>query len=63
MKDFSQNISNYIRLRLIWVKHYKGLSINYVVSRGEGVKNFQFYLVKRQLRGGKGVKMADFETT
>ena len=31
-----------------------GPSINYVVSRGEGggVKNCQFYFVKRQLRGG-----------
>ena len=41
-----------------------GPSINYVVSMGEGVgvKNCQFYLVKRRLRGGGG-KIADFETT
>ena len=26
-------------------------------------KNCQFYLVKRQLRGGRGSKIADFETT
>ena len=35
-----------------------GPSTNYVVSRGEGegVKNGQFYLVKRRLRGGDWVK-------
>ena len=27
------------------------------------VKNCQFYLVKRRLRGGRGPKIADFETT
>ena len=31
--------------------------------KGGGVKNCQFYLVKRQLRGGRGSKIADFETT
>ena len=41
----------------------KGPPINYVVSRGEGVKNCQFYLVKRQLRGGRGSKIADVEPT
>ena len=39
----------------------QGPSINNVVSRGE-VKNCQFYLIKRQLRGGKGSKIANFET-
>ena len=41
-----------------WFKSVKGPSINYVVSRGEGggVKNCQFYLVKRRLRGVEGVK-------
>ena len=40
----------------------KGPSINYVVSRGEGgrVKICQFYLVKRRLRGGEGVKNRRF---
>ena len=38
----------------------KGPSINYVVSRGRGVKNYQFYLVKRRLRGGEGVKNRQF---
>ena len=33
----------------------KGLSINYVVSRGEGIKNCQFYQVKIQLdKSGEG---------
>ena len=41
----------------------KGSSINYVVSEGEGVKNCRFYLVKRQLIGGGGSKIADFEMT
>ena len=26
-------------------------------SQGEGVKNFRFYIVKRQLRGGGGQKL------
>ena len=43
---------------------YSVYSINYVVSvRGEGVKNCQFYLVKRRQRGGRGLKIADIETT
>ena len=43
----------------------QGPSINYVVSggRGGGVKIFRFYLVKRQLRGSRGSKIPDFETT
>ena len=41
----------------------KGPSINYVVSVGrEGVKNCQFYLVKRQQRG-RGSEIAVFEMT
>ena len=42
------------------IKYYdncSGAFINYVVSRGRmGVKKCQFYLAKRQLRGGGGQK-------
>ena len=32
-------------------------------AEGGEVKNCQFYLVKRRLRGGRGSKIANFETT
>ena len=42
----------------------QGTSINYVVSRGEGVKNCQFYLhSKKTTKRGEGSKIANFETT
>ena len=31
-----------------FIKAFKGQLIKYVTSRGEGIKNCQFYLVKRQ---------------
>ena len=46
------------------MKH-KGPSINYVVSRGGGgvSKISKVFLEKRELRGGRGSKIPDFETT
>ena len=34
-----------------------------MLSQGGGFKNCQFCLVKRRLRGGRGSKITDFETT
>ena len=73
-KTLSKSMHYYVNIKYLMLipllnrkyilhKYPQGPSISYVVSRGRVVKNCQFYLVKRQLRGERGSKVADFETT
>ena len=57
----SIKLGGFEAIQIHYVLHKKLLILKPLRS-GEGVKNCQFYFVKRRLRGERGSKISDFET-